>query len=232
MNGWALPFLVDDTVPGVSATLMSVRHARDDAMPITVDLRYFDPVFGPMATETVVLMPNELVSRNLRAIPELVTPGGVTRGFLTVIPDGPVTVDVFQVDDVGDFAVGGPAVPQTGFCFDWQARFLRFGPAGTDGTQLVVLIDGPLGGDLGDPPTLTGSIYSESGTLINSFTVRTDQWVVQLDVLTDLVIAGGPAFGTMRIDVSTEFSGAAFFTRHTAFGQFSVGSLAVCRSPI
>ena len=35
-KGWVLPFVIDDTVSGLSTTLMAIRHAEDDLLPTPV----------------------------------------------------------------------------------------------------------------------------------------------------------------------------------------------------
>ena len=104
-------------------------------------------------------------------------------------------------------------------------------PPNTPGTRLTALINGPHGALPSDPPTITGEVFDEDGHFVNSFMIRTDEWVVELDVLQDLVWPGGPAFGTVRMNFCTTDRGAVVFERHTAFGRFSVGSVAFCRTP-
>ena len=111
------------------------------------------------------------------------------------------------------------------FCAQWHARFLRFGSAG--GTRLVFLVNGPLGGDPGDPVTISGDVYAENGDFINSFTVRTDEWSFGISVH-DYVL-GGVEFGTVELAINASFSPAgAVEVRHQALGEFSVGYPAVC----
>lgn len=185
-----------------------------------------------MTEELFELAPNELLTRNLANDPDAVDSGGVSVGIVGIEANGPITADYFQVDEAGDFATGDQALDDNTLCSDWQARFLRFGADDAEGTQLTFLLNGPLGGDSEvDPPTITGETFDEAGNLVNTFAVFTSEWLIRVSVLDAFVIDTGPDFGTLRLTLDTEFSGGAVFERHTAFGRFSVGTLAFCRTP-
>jgi hypothetical protein len=75
---------------------------------------------------------------------------------------------------------------------------------------------------------VTGDVYNEQGSFLNSFTVRTDEWFFDLDLL-DFVL-GGERFGSMEVVLSTRFGPAGLINvAHSAEGRFSVGLRTVCR---
>jgi hypothetical protein len=221
---WFIPlFEADMVVPGDS-TYFSVRN--ESLAANTVLLEYFDVFFGFQTDEAVELAPHEIRSVALRNVAGLaVDPDGYARGLVRINSLLPVSVDSFQLETRNAFAVGGLGWVIGDFCSQWHTRFLRFGAAG--GTRLVFLVNGPLGGDPGDPVTISGDVYTENGDFINSFTVRTDEWFFGLAVH-DFVL-GGVDFGTVELVINSSFAPAGLVeVRHQALGEFSVGYPAVC----
>lgn len=221
---WFIPlFEADMVVPGDS-TFFSVRN--EDSADNTVGLEFYDVRFQPQTNENVMLAPHEIRSVALRNVAGLaVDPDGYARGLVRIVPASPISVDSFQLETRNAFAVGGLAPVIGEFCSEWHTRFLRFGSAG--GTRLVFLVNGPLGGDPGDPVTISGDVYAENGAFINSFTVRTDEWTFGLSVH-DYVL-GGVEFGTVELVIHSSFAPAGLVeARHQALGEFSVGYPAVC----
>ena len=221
---WFVPFFEADMVVPGDSTFFSVRN--DDALANTVALEYFDVHFNFQFDDTIELAPHEIRSVALRNVAGLaVDPDGYARGMVRIGPQAPIFVDSFQLETRNAFAVGGVGTLIDDFCSQWHARFLRFAAAG--GTQLVFLVNGPLGGDPGDPVTISGDIYAENGDFINSFTVRTDEWTFAISVH-DFVL-GGLEFGTVELVITSQFSPSGFVeVRHQALGEFSVGHPGVC----
>lgn len=233
---WLFPYLVDDTSADASSALFSIRHAGDDLGTIRGSITLLDQRFSTMAQENFEIAANELTTRNLANDPDAVDPGDIRRGFVRVVTDGTVEVDFFQVDDAGDFATGDQALVNDDFCSRWNARFLRFGPADAEGTQLTFLVNGPRGGNVNiDPPTVTGEIYDEAGVFFSSFEIFTNDWFFDIPARELAMGAAGddsppPDFGTIRIELDTLLAPAGVvLERHTAFGQFSVGTQSFCR---
>lgn len=221
---WFLPLFEADMVAPGDSTFFSVRN--EDSASNTVVLEYFDVRFNPQVNDSIELAPHEIRSVALRNVAGLaVDPDGYARGMVRISAQHPVSVDTFQLETRNAFAVGGLGFVDGDFCSQWHTRFLRFGASG--GTQLVMTVNGALGGDPGDPATVTGDVYAENGDFINSFTVRTDDWFFTLPVH-DFVL-GGVEFGTVELVISSTFMPVgAVDVRHQALGEFSVGYPAVC----
>ena len=221
---WFIPLFEADMMAPGDSTFFSVRN--EDALANTVALEYFDVHFTFQFDDTIELAPHELRSVALRNVAGLaVDPDGYARGVVRVVPDGPIFVDSFQLETRNSFAVGGVGSVIDEFCSQWHARFLRFAAAG--GTELVFMVNGPLGGEPGDPVTISGDIYAENGDFINSFTVRTDEWTFAISVH-DFVL-GGLEFGSVELVIHSHFSPSGLVeVRHQALGEFSVGHQAVC----
>jgi hypothetical protein len=221
---WFIPlFKADMAAPG-DTTYFSVQN--HDSSTIDAVVQYYDVRFALQATETIEIAPHELAAIALRDVPGLpVDADGYARGMVRISPTGPVYVDSFQLETRESFAVGGEGFVTDDFCEMWYARFLRFAAAG--GTQLVFLVNGPQGGDPGDPVTVSGDVYAENGDFINSFTVRTDEWSFEIPVH-DYVL-GGVDFGTVELAINASFSPAGLVqVNHKALGEYSVGHLATC----
>jgi len=221
---WFIPLFEADMVAPGDSTFFSVRN--EDGAENSVYLEYYDVGFVGQGAETIELAPHEIRSVALRNVAGLaVDPDGYARGMVRISPTYPVSVDSFQLETRNAFAVGGLAPVIDEFCSEWHTRFLRFASAG--GTRLVFLVNGPRGGDPGDPVTITGDVYAENGDFINSFTVRTDEWTFALPVH-DYVL-GGVEFGTVELVINSVFMPAGLVeVRHQALGEFSVGYPAVC----
>ncbi len=153
---------------------------------------------------------------------------GVTRGFVEILGDFPFAVDYFQIDGTNNFASGdnGASFPND-FCEYWKVRYLS-GGAFDGGTEILAVINGPLGSDPGAMPTITGNVYREDGSFVNSFEIRTDEWMFLRDA-SELVTAGNP-FGAieLRIDAADDNTGFVF-ARQDASGRYSVGLNALCK---
>ena len=220
-----LPFIIDDTTPDGTTTLLSVRHAAQIGVSIDVTIAYYDTNFTLIASEIFTLAPDELASRNLELVPGLPTPDAVTRGFAIVGASNRILVDFFQLDEGGNFATGSHATLIDDFCDTVLLRFLRFGIDDLEGSKLLFIVDGPRGSANSDRPTVVGEVFSESGGFLNSFTIREDEWMFER-AAADLVL--GSDFGTMRLSIDGEFGGGAVYVVHSAFGRFSVGLPGAC----
>lgn len=225
---WFLPWVIDDSDPFANTTFFSVRNDNFDGTDASVVIEYFDDSFVEQRTDFLDLAGNELAPINVRAVGDLVTePGAVNRGFIRLQTDGDLATDMFQINFGENFASGDHGFRLEDFCTAWRVRFLRF-PGATDGTVLTFIINGPLGAADTDPPTISGEVFTESGAFINSFTVRTGLWVLELSAL-DLVIPGTD-FGTIAIELDTFAAPSGIvLEKHSAFDKYSVGIAGVCK---
>lgn len=221
---WFLPLYRVDRTSFGDTTLWSARNESDLTVSLTV--QYYDVFFTLQRTESFDLDPNEVLPVNIRDIPGLgVDPDGFARGFVRISPTGPISVDVFQVDTSENFASADTAFVTDDFCSEWQSRFLSFGPG--QGSVFSFLVNGPRGA-AGGPPTIMGDVYNEQGAFLNSFTIRTDEWVFDVEIL-DFVL-GPTSFGSVELTIRALFSPAGFLTvAHSAEGRFSVGLRGVCK---
>lgn len=228
-SSWYLPFEIDDSVPGGANTLFAVRNEREDGLSVSLRIDYVGPDNVDIVTETPTVADHAVFTRNVRDVPALVASGARRVGYVRIIPLtvlGPVSVDYFRVDGGQNYASGGAAFTADGFCAQWQARFLRF--PGDSATTLTFLINGPLGSDPTDDPTVVADVYNEAGGFLNSFTVRTDDYVFEITAAD--VVGAGNDFGTMEIVLDSIYSPPGLVAvAYRAFGRFSVGSMAVCR---
>lgn len=224
---WFFPWVIDDGDPFGNTTFFSVRNDDSSGGDVHLEIRYFDEVFDLLTMQPLTLSENELVPVSVRTVGGLVTvPGALHRGLVRIETNGDVSTDVFQVDFGENFASGDRGFALADFCTNWRVRFLRF-PGTTGGTALTFILNGPLGAAEVDPPTITGEVYSQSGAFINSFTVRTDRWVLELEAL-DLVI-GGTEFGTIVLELDTIFFPSGLvMEKHSAFSKFSLGVAGIC----
>lgn len=232
-HSWTVPrFRVDRTKPGDTTLLALIPTGSCAGNPVcgasNVLVHYYDRSHVAQHSEGYDVAPGAVQTINVRDVPGLpVDPDGFSRGSISIYFQGyPGTVDYFQVDTSEDFATGGPAFPREDFCEIWWARFLSFGPG--QGSVLSLYVPNPLGGGLSDPPTVTGEVYDESGTFINSFVVRTDQWAFDLEI-EDFAVGAVP-FGRVKLDLGGDEERTGIVSvRHAAEGRFSIGSSAACR---
>jgi len=222
---WFIPRFFVDTTSFGDTTLWSVRN--ESLATVSVLAEYFDVFFVERQEQPLELDPDEIVPINVRDVGGLPAgPDGIARGFIRLSPNGPISADVIQVDTSENFASGNLASRLDDFCADWQVRFLSFGQS----SILSFLVNGPRGGDPADPPTLVGDVFDENGTFINSFTLRTDEWV--FDRAAEELVVGGLANGTIELTIQSLNAPAGLvFVNHSAEGRFSVGLPAVCLDP-
>ena len=223
-----LPWIIDDTAPDANATLFAVTNESFGEDAVNVSLTFYDESFDEITGDLFTLDNNELRPFNTRLVPGLVTaPGAVNRGILEILSDGVLSADFFDVNFGENFASGDRALTLADFCPLWRVRFLRFpGPGG--GTELTFILNGPHGFGDKAPPTISGEVFTEGGTFVNSFALQTDAWILQLDAL-DLVI-GEAEFGTIVIQLDTTIMpNGVVFEKHSAFSRFSLGVLGVCK---
>ncbi len=218
---WWVPFFeVDRTKIGTS-TLWSIRN--EGATPIDVLVRYHRPDFTEQIAYSVFIDPHGVFTANMRdAFGLEVDADGFARGFVTLVPSGPISVDYFQIDVHQNFANGNLGLTVDDFCADWMVRFLRFGP--DSGSRIQLYLAGALG--VGGPPSIAGDLYDEQGNFLSSFTIGTNQ--NSLEFMIDDVTLFQPAFGSIEIRVLSP-GGGAVNVSHSAFGKFSVGLPGVCR---
>lgn len=227
---WLVPFVVDPGNLTGTTTLLSVRNEATvgDA---NVLVEFLDDALNEFHQVQLVLEPQQLQSFNLRDQPNLPPQIGLSTGLVRVTADPGqlISVDTFRVVPGEDFATGDLAIDlSVEECSDWRGRILIGGPF-TGGTHLRFFINGPRGADVGDPPSVTGSVYDESGTLINGFTVSTDAWTLDLDA--SQIISGDELFGTVELTIDGTQGGGHLVVEHSAEGRYSVTVPGVCLLP-
>ena len=222
-----LPWVIDDSDPFGNSTFFSVRNDSFGGVNADVLVTFLDASFSTLDSDFLTLSGNELVPYSVRAVPGLVTaPGVINRGIVDISSDGQISADIFDVDFGENFASGDRALTLADFCTDWRVRFLRF-PGTEGGTVLTFLINGPLGSDEENQPTISGEVFSQSGTFINSFTLRTDDWILDLEAL-ELVL-GGTEFGSIVLELNTSLDpSGVVLEQHSACSQFSLGAKGAC----
>jgi hypothetical protein len=226
---WFVPRYEVDTTSFSDTTLWSARN--ESAVAVDLTAQYYNTLFELQHTQTISLAPAETAPVNVRDIGGLpVDPDGFARGFIRLSPaNGPISVDVFQVDASENFASADQAFVTADFCANWQTRFLSFGPG--QGSVVSFLVNGPRGSAAGDPATVLGDVYNEQGSFINSFTIRTDNWVFDVAILD--VVLGGVSFGSVEVVIDSVFAPEGFLTvAHSAEDRYSVGLRGVCRDGI
>jgi hypothetical protein len=225
---WFVPKYRVDTTAFGDTTLWSARNESGGTVFLTV--QYFDVFFQLVADQDFEMPGRSLVSVNVRDVPGLdVDPDGFARGFVRMDATGPISADMMQVDTANNFATGSVANVIPDFCSSWQVRFLSFVPG--QGSVVSFLINGPRGADPGDPTSVFGDVYDEAGNFINSFAIRTDEWIFDVDIL-DFVL-GDVSFGTVELLLLAINNPAGLVSvSHSAEGRFSVGLPAVCTDPL
>lgn len=231
----ALPWFEVDTSSGSGrTTLFAIRN--EAAAATTVQVTYFSADGVQSVVENLNLAPKQTRTRNLRdvVVGQITSDlDGVIRGWARIQTSGGATLshDVFYVDPAGNFAGGEVLVnPNDGdVCESMRGRFL-IGGAFSGGTRLLVFVDLPLGNDpISDPPTLTGAAYSESGVLLNTFSVWSGEYAFELDAA-DLV-DGATAFGSLELTFENAgiglLGGTALF-QASAEGRYAVTWRGTC----
>jgi hypothetical protein len=221
---WIIPHYEADMLAPGDSTYFSVRN--EGPLPATVYAEFFDVEYQLETTQTYELDSREVQPVAVKFVPDLtIGDDGYARGFIRVFSVAPVAVDFFQLETRNAFAVGGVGYVTDDFCTRWNARFLRFDVAG--GTTLSIMVNGPQGSSSSDPATVLGDVYSESGTFLGSFSIRTDEWSLQTPI-NDL-IPPGVEFGVVELAINSLFTPAGIVdVRHEALGAYSVGLPAVC----
>ncbi|MGD8440594.1 MAG: hypothetical protein PVG53_08655 [Holophagae bacterium] len=221
---WFIPYFAADKRNDGDSTYFAIRN--EGALASTVVVEFFDVDSDVQTTESYDLEPRQVTTVAVRHVPNLsIGSDGYARGFLKISSLVPIMVDAFQLETRNAFAVGGVGFVEGDFCTRWNARFLRFGSSG--GTTLSMMVNGPRGAGSSDPPTLAGDVYSENGEFVGSFTVRTDQWAMEIPV--QALVPAGVDFGVVELVINaTYFPSGIVEVQHQALGQFSVGHWAIC----
>jgi len=221
---WFIPYFKADKLHDGDSTYFAIRS--EGFLPSTVVAEFFDVRSNLQTTESYDLEPREVKTVAVKHVPNLTIGGdGYARGFLRISSLVPVVVDYFQLETRNAFAVGGAGFVIGDFCTRWNARFLRFGSSG--GTTLSIMVNGPQGVQPSDPVTVAGDAYTESGEFISSFTIRTDEWALEISV--HELISAGVDFGVVELAINSMFLPAGIVElQHQALGQFSVGHWAAC----
>jgi len=237
-SDWFIPrFRVDRTKYGDTTLLAvrapaSVRPCDGETCDYNVEVIYNDVHRVRQHTDRFNLSGHQVQTINVRDVPGLATdPDGFARGMIRIVTVSDMNVDYFQVDTSRNLATGGEALDRWDFCETWAARFLTFGSG--QGTVLSIFVLAPMGAEPTDPPTVMGSIYNQSGTFINSFTIRTDECAFDLRVQD--VVHGSTQFGTAELALfsNTDFpgglqNGGLVTVSHAAENRFSIGGRAFC----
>lgn len=229
---YILPFIkIDPVVADGDFTLLSIRNEHSAINTVTIDFFPPDSLASPVLTLTNAMLSKEVWSLNLRAeVMALPTDAdGIRRGWARIMAtDGPISADYFQLDPANDFAAGSRPVDLDAneFCSQASARFL-VGGGFTGGTKVFFMLDDPLGGNSNtDPPSVTGDVYLENSTFVNSFELYTDNYTLEVDAA-DLIDPSAN-FGSMDIFFENSFSGGYAHVEYKANNRFSVSVKGVC----
>jgi hypothetical protein len=225
----AIPWLeVDTTSASGRTTLFAIRNEADVAT--TAQVTYFSADGVQSLVENLALSPKQTRTRNLRdvVVGQIAADvDGIIRGWARIQTSAGATLshDVFYVDPAGNFAGGeGLVNPSDGdLCEHLRGRFLT-GGAFSGGTRLLVFVDLPLGNDpTSDPPTVTGTAYSESGVLLNTFSVWTNEYAFELDAAE--LVEGATAFGSLELtfeNAGIGLAGGMALFQASAEGRYAV----------
>lgn len=230
---YVLPIIkIRESVADGDFTLLAMRNEASTASTIAVD--FFSPDgIGPFGTLNNALLPNEVWTLNLRAAMTGLSagPDGLVRGFAFITSNEPFTTDYFQLDPANDFAAGSrPAIINgspagNDFCRQATARFL-VGGGFTGGTSFFFLLDLPLGGDPdNDPPSIRGEVFDESGNMVDTFSIFTENFVLEVDAA-DL-IPQGVNFGSITFSFDSD-GGGFLQAEYKANNRFSVSVTGAC----
>lgn len=229
---WLLPFAVQPDDPVGLTTLLAVRN-DSTLVAAEVVVEFFGPAFNAFHAVALTLGPREVQTFNLRDQPNLPPgPGTTVHGLVRVTADPGqlVSVDTFRVDPDENYAGGGLA-PDFSLdeCAEWKGRIL-LGGGFTGGTLLTFIIDGPQGSDTSvDPPTVTGNVYDEAGTLVNGFSIWTDAYVLEMDA--DMLVTPVELSGSFELLIDGVDGGGHVAVEHSAEGRYSVSVPGVCLVP-
>ncbi|MEM1202222.1 MAG: hypothetical protein AAGN66_03230 [Acidobacteriota bacterium] len=228
-------YAVNRANPAGDVTLIAVRN-EETAVSRAVSVEYYpEDSLIPITVKTETLGPKETWTANVRDVLDGLPGGDFVRGWIRILSSGFVSADYFQATPGDAFAVGEIPIDidDDEFCEYHKVRFL-IGGGFSGGTIVTFMLDTPRGGDTTlDPPSITGQVYDEAGTPINTFNVWTDSFTLQLNA-TQLV-ASGTNFGSIDIrfeNIDDGFAGGAASVTHDASGLFSVGLKGVCLDSI
>lgn len=227
---WFVPrYRVNKTAVG-DTTLWAVRN-EEAFSNVSLGVEYFTTTAGLVTTQNINLVPDQVATRNVRDVPAITAdPDGFARGFIRFTANNDVSVDYLQVDTAENFAQGSVAFNLGDFCQSWMLRFASFAPG--EGSVASFLVNGPRGNGTGAPPTLAGEVYDEAGNFLNSFTVKSDEWAFDVEIL-DLV-GTNDAFGSIELIMDSTLTplGGVAQVAHSAEGRFSVGLPGICKDNV
>lgn len=224
-----LPIFEVDTESELT-TLFAARNLEEVQEFVTAS--YFDRSGSFIKNESFLLDPREVITRNLQDVTGLpVEPDGVRRGFLFVT-GGSMTGDFFRVDSGSDFASGDRLVVASTpyLCNAWELRFLR-GGAFSGGTDMVIVVDTPLGDDhLADPHSVEIDVYDEAGGFLATAFLWTDLMVNKVSASQVLAAIGEPGinFGVFEVFFTPLTEGGLVQSTYSAEGRYSIGMHATC----
>lgn len=225
---YILPYYFVDSNSMGETTLLAIRSSASGVGTATIRYYGLSLSSGAVRTDSVDLDPQEVYTRNLRDIPELpVIPilGGALGFVLIDFPSADLDLgaDYFRINIGQNFATGSMMAKAQDLCFIRENRFLEGGPI-DGGTEIVLLMDNPQGGDPGtDDPSAVMEVFSEDGTLVGTVSVYTDSNVAALPFES---FTFGELFGA----IETEFIGGVGYTTvtYSAANKYSIGITGRC----
>ena len=88
------------------------------------------------------------------------------------------------------------------------------------------MLDQPLGSDpMTDPPSITGTVYREDGSVDGNFEIFTDSFSMEVDAAN---LISGDNFGSMDITYENAFAGGFAVASYKADNRYSVSIKNVC----
>ena len=230
-------FEIDTRTQAGKAFLWALRNHNGFA--VDVEVVYLDPLLGEYGTDSFALGPEQVRTRNLRDVPGILPDSdGRARGLVFFIATSPAPElgevalggDFFEVEPGENFASGSllsrlGSSGDLALCRTWETRYLQGGPF-TGGTRLTFLVDVPGGPDCDlDPPTVTGQVYDEVGTLLGAFEICSAVHTFAVP-MAQLLPPGASPFGAVEVEFPSTVGLLA--TQFRARGRFSVGMQGLC----
>jgi hypothetical protein len=234
-------FRVDRSTFLSETTLIAVRNVTDQAHDVRIAY-FIDHDFSPGANPDLVqnrsLSPGQIVTFNLRDLPEITGGAGgddLVRGWLLVEHGDAVgdalSADWFRVDPGQNFATGDRMVDidHSSTCAQWDFRYLT-GGAFDGGTRLGIFVDTPLGPGT---PSFTVDFFSEAGAFLGGIERAANRQVVELDIANLLAQLPGspPGVGGMVITFAGGTNGGLVTGTYSAEDRYSIGLDGTCLVP-
>ena len=234
-NRLLLPFYkVDKNNASGASTLWALRN--ESLVDLTVTIEYYE-ADSPQAPQVppvqIVIGGKEIRTGNVRDVANLeVDPDGFARGYVIFTAEGgagDLYGDYFVITSDQDFAEGSLLVDATDtldsdLCNLFSMRFLRGGGFGGS-TEVIVWVESdtaPL-----EPGTVTYSAYNADGVLQSFGNLFLDVVATRFDV--GGLVPSNLVGGALEIQFAEGVRGHVALAM-SAFGRYSVGFDAVCKS--